>query len=169
MIFICLGNPGADYKNTKHNAGKKFGEFLLKKFKCSNVRKFKKGRVVELENGWQIIFLDCYMNSSGSCLKSLLTKCSMLNEQMENLFIVHDDLDIPFGEFKIQKNRGAAGHKGVESIIEALGTQNFGRIRIGIGRPPDNIPSEKYVLMHFIKEEKKKLEEVFEEIFNSLR
>jgi peptidyl-tRNA hydrolase, PTH1 family len=168
MIFICLGNPGADYKNTKHNTGKMFGDFVAKKLKVKSEKLKNKGKIIELENGWQVVLLDCYMNNSGSCLKSLLTKCSMLNEQMENLFVVHDDLDIPFGEFKIHKNRGAAGHKGVESIIEALGTENFSRVRIGIGRPPDKIPPEKYVLMHFTKEEKETLEEVFEEILKVL-
>jgi PTH1 family peptidyl-tRNA hydrolase len=73
-------------------------------------------------------------------------------------------MDISFGEFKIQENRGAAGHKGVQSIIDALDSQNFSRIRIGIGRPPEKIPPERYVLMHFTKEEKEKLKKVFEEI-----
>ncbi len=169
MIFVCLGNTGEEYKNTRHNAGKKFGEFLLKKFECSNVRKFKKGRIVELENGWWIVFLDCLMNSSGECLKKILArKNTEINGITRKFFVVHDDMDIEFGEFKIQKNRGTAGHKGVQSIIDALGTQDFGRIRIGIGRPPENIPPEKYVLMHFTKEERAKLEKTFEDIYKQL-
>ncbi len=168
MNLVCLGNIGKKYEITRHNVGKKFGEFLLKKFETSNVRKFKKGKVVELENGWRVIFLDCLMNNSGPCLQQLLSFTNHKSLTPSALSIVHDDMDIPFGEFKIQENRGAAGHRGVESIINALGTKDFGRIRIGIGRPPKKIPPENYVLMPFSQEEKDELPAIFEEIYKQL-
>lgn len=170
MIFVCLGNAGKEYKNTRHNAGKMFGNYVTKQLKVKSEKLKNKGKIVRLENGWQVIFLNCLMNNSGECFKNILAQNGTeLNGNTQKLFVVHDDLDIPFGEFKIQHNRGAAGHKGVQSIIDALGTQNFGRIRIGIGRPPENIPAEDYVLMHFTKEEKRELENVFEEILVELK
>lgn len=169
MILVCLGNTGKKYRNTRHNAGKKFGEFLCQKFEIRNSKSEKSGKIIELKNGWKVIFLNCLMNNAGSCLKSLLNFTNSQSLIINHYFVVHDDLDIPFGNFKIQHNRGAAGHKGVQSLIDALGTKKFGRIRIGIGRPPENIPSEKYVLMHFTKEEKEKLEEVFDEILKNLQ
>lgn len=169
MNFVCLGNTGDKYKNTRHNAGRMFGNFIAKKLKVQNEKLKKGGRILELENGWQVVFLDCLMNNSGPCLKKLLNFTNYKSLSPSHLYVVHDDLDIPFGEFKVQSNRGAAGHKGVQSIIDALGTKDFGRVRIGIGRPPENIPPENYVLVHFVEEEKKKLEKVFEEVIEKLR
>ncbi len=169
MNLVCLGNTGEKYRNTRHNVGEKFGEFLVKKFECFNVQKFKKGKAVKLKNGWQVVFLDCLMNNSGICLQQILNFTNREPLTPTALFVVHDDLDIPFGEYKIQRDRGAAGHKGVQSIIDVLGSQDFGRIRIGIGRPPEDIPAENYVLMHFTKEEREELENIFEKIVNLLR
>jgi PTH1 family peptidyl-tRNA hydrolase len=123
------------------------------------------GKIYSLENGWQVVFLNCYMNKSGLNLKGLMK----VNKdwQVENLVFVHDDLDVPLGEFKIQQDRGSAGHRGVESVINALVTSDFKRIRIGIGRSED-IPEEKYVLMKFNKQERKQLAEIFEKILVKL-
>lgn len=170
MILICLGNTGEKYKKTRHNVGRMFGRYLVSKFRVSSCE-FKKdniGRVWKLENGWQVVFLDCYMNNSGPCLKNLLSSSNLTVEQFNSdLIVVHDDLDIPLGKFKIQQGRGSAGHRGVESVINALVTSDFKRIRIGIGRNPD-ILEEKYVLMKFNKEERKKLADIFEKILIEL-
>jgi PTH1 family peptidyl-tRNA hydrolase len=170
MIFVCLGNPGRKYRNTKHNVGKMFGEYLVRELRVTSYELKKKniGKILELENGWQVVFLDCLMNNSGQCLRNLFGFTNHKSQITNHLFVVHDDLDILFGQFKIQKKRGSAGHRGVESIINALGTKDFGRIRIGIGRPPENISPEKYVLMHFTQEELSKLEKIFEAIIDSL-
>jgi len=169
MKFVCLGNTGDKYKHTRHNVGKKFGEFLCQKLETRNSKFENSGRIVELENGWRVIFLDCLMNNSGPCLRQLLKITSHKPLVPSRLWVVHDDMDISFGEFKIQKDRGAAGHKGVESVINALGTKDFGRIRIGIGRPPKNIPPENFVLMPFNQEEREKLEQVFNNILKNLK
>lgn len=172
MIFVCLGNKGEKYKHTRHNVGRMFGKFISQKLKVQSEKLKKAGRILELENGWQVVFLNCYMNNSGSCLKEVLKirKPALTRGRLkiENLVVVHDDLDIPFGEFKVQKNRSSAGHKGVQSIINTFGTKDFKRIRIGIGRSK-KIPEEKYVLMHFNEKEGEELERVFENILVELK
>lgn len=169
MIFVCLGNYEKKYTNTRHNAGRKFGSFLLSsKQEVASSRKNKYGEVWELLNGDKVVFLNCFMNESGKCLRQILKSQIPNSKNMENLCIVHDDLDLAFGEFKIQFGRGAAGHHGVESVIEAFGTKDFWRIRIGIGSPPANIPPDNFVLMPFREEEAEKLASVFESIVKEL-
>ncbi len=179
MIFVCLGNPGEKYSKTRHNVGKMFGQYLIRKRNDGAiVNSRKSGEIIRLENNWKIVFLNCFMNESGNCLKKLLKfinhrvvgktfgdarQSSIIN----HLYLIHDDLDIPFGEFKIQFGKGAAGHHGVESVIENLGTKDFWRIRIGIGKPPANIEPEDFVLMLFGKEEK--TEKIFVEVLQELK
>ncbi len=100
-----LGNPGAEYNGTRHNTG----QFVVSKFKPGKKAK--------------IIFVSEFMNKSGRAVKSA-----------KNLIVVHDDLDLPLGKLKISFGRGAGGHRGVESIIRALKTKDFVRIRIGISQ-----------------------------------
>jgi len=90
------------------------------------------------------------MNESGCELVNLVEQ---KNISLDRLIIVHDDIDIPLGKFKLQKNRGSAGHKGVDSIVSSLGTKDFWRLRVGVGRPKDVDGSEDYVLEKFSKEE----------------
>jgi len=168
MKLVCLGNTGDKYIHTRHNIGRKFGKFLLDEFSIFNSQFTNNGKIWELENGWQVIFLECLMNDSGPCLQQLLKITSHKPLVPSRFWVVHDDMDIPFGEFKIQENRGAAGHKGVESVIDALGTKDFGRIRIGIGRPPKNIPPENFVLMPFNQKEREELEIIFDQIYKQL-
>ncbi len=158
MLIIGLGNPGKKYENTRHSVG-----YMV-------IDRLKEERLDNLI----LAKTDTFMNLSGQSVRSL-TKRYTLNAN--NLIIVHDDIDLPIGEFKIQKGRGAAGHKGVQSIINELGTKDFWRIRIGIspkGGPstslrtskPENV--EKFVLQKFSKEEKEILEKVIEEINKKL-
>jgi len=162
MIFVCLGNPGKRYLKTRHNFGRLFGRYLIEKF-AGREKKLKSGRIFDLSNGWKVVFLDCYMNQSGNYLMAIKKKLGL-----KDFHLVHDDLDIPFGEFKIQFGRGAAGHHGVESIVNTLGTEEFWRIRLGIGRPPEGIAPEKFVLMPFSSEEEIELDRVFLRVCQSL-
>jgi len=150
MLIIGLGNPGRKYGNTRHNVGHMF--------------------IDELENEKPDDFIlaktDAFMNLSGQSVKKIIQKSKIKNQ---NLIVVHDDIDIPLGEFKIQQGRGAAGHKGVQSIIDELGTKDFWRIRIGIcpkGRRPENV--EKFVLQKFSKGEKEILKGVIKKIINDI-
>lgn len=99
-----------------------------------------------------------YMNESGEFVKKSL---NYYKSSPEELLLIHDDLDLPLGEVRLQKNRSSAGHKGVQSVIDTLGTQDFFRLRIGIGRPTDG-DAEKWVLEDFNREEMKEKEKAIE-------
>jgi len=169
ILIIGLGNPGERFKRTRHNLGfrviyqfkvrKKFSKFKFSKKMNSLISK-------RLLNKKKIILAkpQTFMNNSGKAVKLL---ARTYNLEPNNLIIIHDDIDLPLGKIKIVKNRGAAGHKGVQSIIDELGTKNFVRFRIGIqpvtrnkgqGTRIENI--ENFVLQKFNKKEEKILKEV---------
>jgi len=171
MIFIFLGNFQDKYKNTRHNVGRMFGDFLTNKLSISSKEEKKLATIVNYCSGDFGIFLKCFMNESGQCLKKIIANLYpdwKDRQDFQDLYLVHDDLDIPFGEFKIQFGRGPAGHHGVESIIEALRTDQFWRIRIGIGKPRLGISTESFVLMPFSDQEKEGLSSVFKTILKAL-
>ncbi|TSC92413.1 MAG: peptidyl-tRNA hydrolase, PTH1 family [Candidatus Berkelbacteria bacterium Licking1014_7] len=134
FLLVGLGNPGKKYEKTRHNAGR----IILDCLKRTWLK----------DKGFQddkIIFFtpESFMNETGAPVALMMRKNGI---QPQNLIIFHDDLDISAGEFRIQKNRSSAGHKGVQSIIETLGARDFWRVRIGIGRPLPTESPEKYVL-----------------------
>lgn len=141
-VIVGLGNPGEKYKNTRHNLGSKvIDELGLLDLKGVALEKPK-----------------TFMNLSGKAVKPLIEKYKI---KTDNLIVIHDDIDLPLGEIRIVQNRGSAGHKGVESIIETLGTKNFIRVRIGI-LPESGKPKkpENFVLQKFNKAEEKIVKEV---------
>ena len=144
--IIGLGNPEEKYKNNRHNVGFMFVDFLEDDF-----RKFKS---------------DKFMNNSG---EFVVQKIRYSNLELEDLYIAHDDLDIPLGEYKITK-KSPKGHNGILSIDQYLDPEDYWKIRIGIdNRDPENrTTGDKYVLSDFSNEEKKVLEEVFEKIKKEL-
>ena len=160
ILIVGLGNPGKKYRSTRHNAGfMAVGEFAEKNnftgFKFS--KKFNAETAGGSISGEKIILAkpQTFMNASGQAVKSLIR---YYNIKTENLFVVHDDIDLPLGKIRISKNRGSAGHKGVQSIIDELRTNNFIRFRMGIGRKTRNTKyetkkREKFVLQKFNKNE----------------
>lgn len=162
FCIIGLGNPGEKYRDTRHN----IGFMVLDRFAAaSNIPLvqtqfdsiFGKGRI-----GTKNIFLAkplTFMNRSGSAVKKILQYYKLLPE---NLLAVHDDLDLPVGRIRIISNGGSGGHKGVASIVESLGSRDFHRIKIGIGRPAPPEQPEDYVLRAFSREDKAVIEEVQE-------
>ena len=167
-LIIGLGNPDEQYTNTRHNAGYRFVDTLLDFWKKSNYNfndfKFTRKYKAELARGEfegnKILIAKptTYMNSSGEAIYYVQQYYKVLET---NIIVAHDDMDIPLGKFKISFDSSAAGHRGVQSIIDHLQTQEFIRLRIGIGKPKnENIPSEKYVLENFSDEENKILEKV---------
>jgi len=168
MIIVGLGNPGKKYEKTRHNIGFEAINYLIKKFNASDFRLSKKffGLISKSKDN-KIIFLlpQTYMNNSG---KSVKTAIQYYKEKPENLIIIHDDIDLIFGNFKISQNRGSAGHKGVQSIIDSLDSKNFTRIRIGIlpkNKTKQEIDTKKFVLQKFSIDEQKQLPEIFEKIY----
>ncbi|MDI6591703.1 MAG: aminoacyl-tRNA hydrolase [Patescibacteria group bacterium] len=178
ILIVGLGNPGKKFQKTRHNLGFRIVENFQKEKKFSNW-KFEKEFKAEISKGIlnskKIILAkpQTFMNFSGKAVKFLINryflKKSKINAMasvlpwFENLWIVHDDIDLPLGEIRISKGRGAAGHKGVESIIKAINSKNFVRFRIGI-QPKTGKPKnlEKFVLQKFNKKEEKIVKEVIE-------
>ncbi|HPJ17152.1 MAG TPA: aminoacyl-tRNA hydrolase [Candidatus Woesebacteria bacterium] len=165
-IIIGLGNPTKDYQHTRHN----LGQDILKAYAQAVDQKFTHQAKTQsyLFNYRQNTFAypDCYMNLSGYPVQKLLAFFK-LNPQ--NLIVIHDDLDLPVGEWRYQFDRGPAGHNGIKSIIEQLGTQSFWRFRVGIGKPTNQIPIEDYVLQPFTPEEKLVIASVTDKIVTELK
>ena len=155
MLIVGLGNPGKKYAESRHNAG----HLVIDELETLRQAQDKRTDFVLAKT-------DAFMNLSGRSVRKLTKKYKL---KTKNLIIVHDDIDLPLGEFKIQKGRGAAGHKGVQSVIDELKTKDFWRIRIGIyprtGKPKN---VEKFVLQNFTKQEEKILEEVIKKVTEEL-
>jgi PTH1 family peptidyl-tRNA hydrolase len=148
FVLIGLGNPGTKYQNNRHNVGQMLIDYLAKNFKSQNenIKFFK---------------TDCFMNQSGKAVKKIIENYKL---KIENLIIIHDDLDIPLGKSKIQKGIGPKLHNGIRSIEQELKTKDFWRVRIGVDnrKPENHISGETYVLQDFLPEEKELLtNEVF--------
>ncbi len=146
ILIIGLGNPGSQYTLTRHNAGFMVADMFS--FDIKVVKKetkswgiFKKGLYKNQEVG--IVKPLTYMNRSGVAVAEVL---ELLCEKPENMVVIHDDLDLPVGRLRIVRKGGAGGHRGVQSIIEAIGTNNFPRLKIGIGRPLRGESIYEYVL-----------------------
>lgn len=168
-LFVGLGNPGDKYKNNRHNVGYYFVDFLLNKLTSDELTPLRPSTSSGLRAASDLVLkTDVFMNQSGSFVKKILDKHQ--NIKLENLYIVHDDLDIPLGKFKIDKGTGPKLHNGIKSIEETLKTRDFWRIRIGVdARKPDTwIDGEKYVLSDFTKEEQKIIKLIFPNIIQKL-
>lgn len=158
-LIIGLGNPGKRYENTRHNLGFLAINKLAEKIEIDDWKikmQFNANITQGNFNNEKIILAkpQTFMNNSGITVKSIADYYKISNEE---ILIIHDDIDLPLGKIKIQQSRGAAGHKGVQSIIDALGTKDFTRIRLGI-KPINKeiiIETEKLVLQKFSKDEEK--------------
>jgi len=136
-LIVGLGNPEEKYVATRHNLGWLTLDALGKKLPVSGWRLDKKSNAL-LAKGRDFVFVkpQTYMNSSGLAVKSLVTSFSVL--KLSDLWLIHDDVDLPLGKIKIVKKRGSAGHRGVDSVIQALGSIDFVRFRLGVGYPHAN-------------------------------
>jgi PTH1 family peptidyl-tRNA hydrolase len=169
-FIIGLGNPGEEYKKTRHNCGfiavdKIAANFQFSIFNFQSIfnAKISKGKIA----GENIILVkpQTYMNESGQTVKKIVSDTKY---QTSDILVIHDDLDLPFGKIRISKNRSSAGQKGVQSIINCLGTKNFIRLRIGI-RPEKIYDAHKFVLQKFNREEQKIIFESFKKIISAVK
>ncbi|MDD4902328.1 MAG: aminoacyl-tRNA hydrolase [Patescibacteria group bacterium] len=168
-IIVGLGNPGQEYENTRHNSG-----FMLVDKLAADAGatwKFNKHFKAELAESRGVFFVkpQTFMNESGVAVALVLSYYKLLPKTLgilkakgadlsQILTVIHDDLDIEFGTYKISVDSRSAGHKGVQSIIDHLKTKNFQRIRLGIkSADRGQIPADKFVLMKFSNEEKEKI------------
>lgn len=157
-LIIGLGNPGKKYEKNRHNAGAMFVDY------ASN-----------LGDKFKLFKTDTFMNDSGIATKKYVLRFLPAGRHgklhvSDDLCIVHDDLDIRLGEFKIQKAKGPRLHNGIESIEKTLGTSDFWRVRIGVDNreAANRTPGEKYVLSNFVPSEIDILKATFEQIFQRL-
>jgi PTH1 family peptidyl-tRNA hydrolase len=170
-IIVGLGNPGEKYKHTRHNAGFLALDFILKDgdgfMTAKPSHEFKSEMHTWQNHDQKVIFLkpQTYMNDSGQALKVI---CNFYKMNLgTDLLVIHDDSDLPFGTIRTTNSSSSAGHKGVQSIIDNLGTQDFRRIRVGVESrdSKQTPPTDAFVLQDFSEEELKKLKkEVFPKI-----
>jgi len=157
FLIVGLGNPGKKYEKTRHNIGSRLIDELRSSLTLRSARPIDELESLDLGN---VVLAKptTFMNESGKAVKGLVKSHKL---ESDNLIIIHDDLDLPLGEIRIVKNRGAAGHKGVESIIKELKTKDFIRFRVGIcpqvGKPKN---PENFVLQKFNKAEEKIVKEI---------
>lgn len=154
-IIVGLGNPDGKYAKNRHNLGFMVIDEIIKTYVVSpHINKKFEAILYFLDKNKLLIKPQIFMNDSGRAVRKVVNfyKCSP-----KNLLVVHDDVDLEFGQIKLQFARGSAGHKGVESVIEALESVEFNRVRIGIGRPPSAagpIETDDWVLQDFSQTEK---------------
>ncbi|WP_164215597.1 aminoacyl-tRNA hydrolase [Virgibacillus sp. YIM 98842] len=151
--IVGLGNPGRKYKDTRHNVGFMVIEELRKRHKWKlNQSKFNGKYTMEILDGQKVILLQpqTYMNLSGEAIRPLM---NYFDIDLDDLIVIYDDLDLPVGKIRLRQKGGHGGHNGIRSTIDHLGTKEFKRIRIGVGRPVDQMPVINYVLGKFPKEE----------------
>ncbi len=135
-IIAGLGNPGREYESTRHNAGFRFIDWLCEKNKVSPNRLKYMSLCVKGElNGHAVLFMkpQTYMNNSG---ESIADAARFYKVKPENILIVSDDISLAPGKVRLRKNGSAGGHNGLKSIIEHLSTDNFPRLKIGVGQKP---------------------------------
>lgn len=152
--IVGLGNPGKKYEQTRHNIGFMIiDEFAKRNEWKLTKKKFNGIYAMESIAGEKVILLEpqTFMNLSGESLKPLM---DFYNISVEDIVVIYDDLDLPPGKIRLRQKGGHGGHNGIRSIIDQLGTKEFKRIRVGIGRPEKPIPVIDYVLGKFAKEEK---------------
>jgi PTH1 family peptidyl-tRNA hydrolase len=168
-LIVGLGNPGRQYQATRHNIGFLVINALSRRYKISLKKygRFAQAARLKIDSENAIIALPLsYMNSSGLAVKELTARHKIDNR---DVLAVCDDMDLEFGRFRIKASGSAGGHKGLLSIIEALKTQEFCRLRIGIGRPPRNTDASVYVLSKFRLSENKLLDTIIDEAVNCCR
>ena len=168
-LIIGLGNPGEQFKNTRHNMGREIAIEFQKKYDLPDFEIGKKysGEISEGKIGQAktiVLLPNTFMNKSG---RSVAPAVKSLKIKPKNIFIIHDDVDLALGKTKLSFGRSSAGHKGVESVIRALKSRDFWRFRVGIGGKR-NIPAEKLVLKKFTPEETKLVKKLINKTVEAL-
>ena len=170
--IIGLGNPGTKYQYTRHNIGFRILDYLADRYHESWQAKDML-EYAEIKFDVHSILLikpQTFMNESGKAIRQISDFYKL--DTVKDILIVHDDKDLPLGTIRATESSSAAGHNGVQDIIDQLGNQNFHRIRIGVEsrNPADQIPTEAFVLQNFTDEEIKKLrEEVFPKVNEEIK
>jgi len=162
FLLVGLGNPGREYKDNRHNVGFMVIDRLVVRLNARGMKLQSKAIVVTATHEERKLILakpQTFMNLSGQSVQGL---AHFYKVPLTNLMVLSDDLDIPFGTIRIRASGGAGGQRGMASTIERLGTRDFPRLRIGIGRPPGRMDPAAYVLQDFSKDEASLLSDVLD-------
>ncbi len=160
-LIVGLGNPGTAYARSRHNAGFMLLDSLAKLLNADKEKKQGKALVSAALSGAGKVLLvkpQSYMNLSGDPLWEII---NFYKDRIDDMIIAHDDMDLPLGKLRFKSHGGAGGHKGLLSITSRLGSDEYDRLKIGIGRP-QGIAPEVYVLQNFPAEEKSALEKTLD-------
>ena len=164
-VIVGLWNPEARYDGTRHNVGAEVVDVLARRWDL----KLKKGPLRtralvsrSTRHGVPTVLALplANMNVSGGPVKSVL---KYFKEPIDDLLVVHDDIDLPFARLRLQQGRGAGGHNGIKSVAQALGTIEFHRLKVGVGRPPGRMDPAAYVLKSFSKTERPEIDLLLED------
>lgn len=149
FLIVGLGNPGREYEKTRHNVGFWVVDELARRYQLTNPQKERKALTYNGVIGDKAVLLakpQTYMNLSGEAVRALL---DFYKISLEHMIVIHDDLDVPLGTLRLRQSGSAGGQNGVKSIIQHVSTQDFARVRFGIGRPPGRMGAADYVLTNF--------------------
>lgn len=164
-IFVGLGNLGSEYANTKHNVGFMLADKIFAELGANSWRNNFNAQVAEsFYNGEKILLVkpQTFMNLSGEAVAPIM---NFYKVPIENLIVAHDDMDLPVGMIRLRPKGSGGGHRGIDSIIKNLGGEkNFPRVRIGIGRPPENWSVNNHVLSNFNAEDMQKISAAIENL-----
>jgi peptidyl-tRNA hydrolase, PTH1 family len=163
FIVVGLGNPGEQYANNRHNIGFRVIDRLSERLDIRLSRVQQKAVIGQGQISTGRVLLakpQTYMNLSGQAVSGLV---KFYKVPLENVIIIHDDLDLPLGTLRLRPTGGAGGQKGLRSIIERLGRKDFARLRLGIDRPPGRMSASSYVLQDFGRQEQELLNVVLNE------
>lgn len=162
-LIVGLGNPGQEYENTRHNLGFVFIDKLANKLEV-NLNKKKFNGLYYQGNDYILLKPQAYMNNSGECIKEFL-RCFSIS--IDNLLVIYDDISLPLGNFRYRLAGSAGGHNGMKNIIELLKTQDFKRLRLGIGHD-NNFLIKDWVLKNFSSLEKEEIKKNIPVLVESL-
>lgn len=161
-LIAGLGNPGREYRENRHNVGFMVLDRLAARLRLSFSRLESKALLTKGDHEGRRLLLakpQTYMNLSGQSVGALLRYYKV---PLEHLLVVFDDVDLPLGVLRLRPGGGSSGQKGMASIIERLGSQDFPRLRVGIGRPPGRMQAADYVLEDFSRQEAAILPEILD-------
>mgnify|MGYP005742335913 FL=1 len=167
LLFVGLGNPTPDSENNRHNVGFKIIDAINKKFSLSKQKPKFKGLLTTGNIGDVKVYAIkplTFMNNSGICIRELIEYFKI---DAQNVIVFHDDLDVEFGKIKAKFGGSSAGHNGIASIDKFIG-KDYSRVRIGIGKPKENIEVADYVLQNFDEDESVGIEKISNHINDSI-
>lgn len=162
FLLVGLGNPGREYKDTRHNFGFMLIDRIAVRLNARGMKVQSKAIVTNAMYEERKLILtkpQTYMNLSGQSVQGLV---HFYKIPLTNMMVLSDDLDIPFGTIRIRAAGGPGGQRGLSSVIESLGTKDFPRLRLGIGRPPGRMDPANFILQNFSRDEMKSISEILD-------